>query len=318
MLSISTALSLYTSFSYVFVLYFASSNINDYKARRDDPRVIKSRMKHVLTIMAINIVLIPLLQSKLSGGTVSFKSAVVKLGLIPAAYCVETGGIDWDFTAFFSGLARSMMLVCILFCGPLLDKLLYYVLVPGVPLSRMLTDFISESTSIWGLRNYLFAPFTEELFYTSMLINNYLLLSNEITYKTLLLAPPAFFGIAHLHHGFEMYSLGIYGVVQILFSIFFQMLYTTMFGVFTNFIFIRTGGNLWSCVLTHCFCNYMGFPQGSELVQELAMASSEASGYYTMIKKLWKWCYLALLIIGAIEFKNNIWNLTESTHTILT
>ena len=97
-----------------------------------------------------------------------------------------------------------------------------------------------------------------------------------------------------------------------------QMLYTTIFGVFTNFIFIRTGGNLWSCVLTHCFCNYMGFPQGSELVQELAMASSEASGYYTMIKKLWKWCYLALLIIGAIEFKNNIWNLTESTHTILT
>jgi intramembrane prenyl-peptidase len=39
----------------------------------------------------------------------------------------------------------------------------------------------------------------------------------------------------------------------------FQLLYTTVFGWYSSFLFIRTG-HLAAPFLAHAFCNHMGFP----------------------------------------------------------
>lgn len=48
-------------------------------------------------------------------------------------------------------------------------------------------------------------------------------------------------------------------IQQAITIVLFQLCYTTIFGAYTSFIFIRTG-HLISCFLIHAFCNCMGFP----------------------------------------------------------
>ena len=45
------------------------------------------------------------------------------------------------------------------------------------------------------------------------------------------------------------------------------MLYTTVFGFYSAFLFLRTG-HLAAPVVVHCFCNSMGFPDFAEVVHK--------------------------------------------------
>lgn len=72
------------------------------------------------------------------------------------------------------------------------------------------------------------------------------------------------FGLAHIHH--------IYNSPPI--AVLFQLFYTSVFGAYSTFLFLRTGTSCMTCsrsssvckghllapVLSHIFCNYMGFP----------------------------------------------------------
>lgn len=40
----------------------------------------------------------------------------------------------------------------------------------------------------------------------------------------------------------------------------FQLLYTSLFGFFAAFVFLRTG-NLFAAIAAHTFCNFMGLPR---------------------------------------------------------
>ena len=51
---------------------------------------------------------------------------------------------------------------------------------------------------------------------------------------------------------------------QALFVSVFQMHYTTLFGMYSAFLFLRTG-HLAAPVVVHGFCNFMGFPDFVEL-----------------------------------------------------
>lgn len=77
---------------------------------------------------------------------------------------------------------------------------------------------------------------------------------------------PLFFGIAHFHHMIERIRRGQDLKTTILISTF-QFAYTTVFGIYSAFLFIRTG-HLASCVVVHGFCNFMGFPDFGELAQQ--------------------------------------------------
>ncbi|CUS21431.1 LAQU0S03e02432g1_1 [Lachancea quebecensis] len=306
-------ISLYVSLSYVAAIHLWSKRLTDYKIRRDDPRVIKTRMRRVALATVVNLALVPFLYSQFSASGASFKEGILALGVVPGMYS-GTSNV-FDFRSFLVDSGRALKLVCILYCGPLLDNALYYVLVPDVSLIEAVQDIKNELCNIWGIRNYVFGPITEELFYTSMLVNSFLLTSRDnVTYKAVLLLPPLFFGLAHLHHGWEMHTLGIYSVTQVVSTALLQMTYTTLFGIFTNFVYIRTGKNFWCCCLLHSFANYMGLPKISELSEQLeAHHSSRSSGLFC---KLWKWSYVALLCVGIIGFKNNMWSLTESKYSI--
>ena len=65
---------------------------------------------------------------------------------------------------------------------------------------------------------------------------------------------PLFFGIAHFHHMIERIRRG-QDVKTAFFISSFQFAYTTVFGMYSAFLFIRTG-HLASCVIVHGFCEF--------------------------------------------------------------
>ena len=80
---------------------------------------------------------------------------------------------------------------------------------------------------------------------------------------------PLIFGLAHLHHLVEFITsrtpdgrrwppLGI--IINGVLRSTFQFAYTSLFGFFAAFVFLRTG-NLLVCIIAHSFCNRMGVPR---------------------------------------------------------
>jgi hypothetical protein len=72
------------------------------------------------------------------------------------------------------------------------------------------------------------------------------------------------FGAAHLHHLIMLVRARGYTLKQGLLAVGFQLTYTTLFGAYASFVFMRTG-SLPAVVLCHTFCNVMGFPDLSWL-----------------------------------------------------
>ncbi|KAG0366609.1 hypothetical protein BGZ54_005116 [Gamsiella multidivaricata] len=73
---------------------------------------------------------------------------------------------------------------------------------------------------------------------------------------------PLVFGIAHIHHGYEAYAKKgrtRRALMNAALMACFQTAYTTLFGWFATFLFLRTSNLIAPC-LCHAFCNMMGFP----------------------------------------------------------
>jgi prenyl protein peptidase len=79
--------------------------------------------------------------------------------------------------------------------------------------------------------------------------------------KQIVFLTPLYFGIAHLHHLYEFRITHpeVPLFVSILRSLF-QFTYTSLFGFFATFVYLRTG-NVFTCMLAHTFCNWMGLPR---------------------------------------------------------
>lgn len=77
------------------------------------------------------------------------------------------------------------------------------------------------------------------------------------TTRAILIAP-LFFGVAHLHHFIENVRQGT-PVPRAALITLVQLTYTSLFGMYAAFLFVRTG-HLLSASLAHMFCNFMGFP----------------------------------------------------------
>ncbi|KAI9907909.1 hypothetical protein PsorP6_003475 [Peronosclerospora sorghi] len=130
-----------------------------------------------------------------------------------------------------------------------------------------------------SLRTYVLGPLTEEFVFRSCMIP--LLVCADFTVKQIILGSPLMFGAAHLHHFLEYVRHGrsprdaALTVVRVHAG--FQLIYTSLFGAYATFIFLRTGlnanqidctispyvvssGHFASIFLVHVFCNVMGFP----------------------------------------------------------
>lgn len=126
-------------------------------------------------------------------------------------------------------------------------------------------EFIKEnSTDFVVLRNYLVSPFTEEFVFRSCMI--------PLVYQVLggfysMLVTPLFFGVAHLHHIIEGYFVTRLPLDILIAQHLFQFSYTYLFGIYSSYLFMRTG-NFYASFASHVFCNFMGFPNINDLLYE--------------------------------------------------
>jgi prenyl protein peptidase len=107
-----------------------------------------------------------------------------------------------------------------------------------------------------NVRNYVVAPWTEEIVFRGCMIPP--LLASGMSVLQVSLLAPLFFGVAHVHHAITRLSKGERVSSVILITIF-QFLYTCLFGTYAAYAFIRTA-SVSAVMVSHAYCNFMGLP----------------------------------------------------------
>lgn len=140
---------------------------------------------------------------------------------------------------------------------------------------------------------------------------------------------PLYFGIAHVHHFYEFrLTHPDTPVLTALLRSAFQFGYTTVFGWYATFIYLRTG-SLIAVTLVHSFCNWCGLPrfwgrvEASEPLgppmtrgKEDPDGSSAAVGN-GQLSIGWTIAYYLLLLAGALTFAQCLWPLTNSYNALV-
>ncbi|KAG5916659.1 hypothetical protein E4U42_007561 [Claviceps africana] len=211
---------------------------------------------------------------------------------------------------------RALLLTCLLFLGPLYEHLL----IEGTWRSWASLDAPREVWSDWAVwRNMVAGPVTEECLFRSSAVP--LLLMAGCSARTIILFSPLVFGLAHLHHFYEFRvthpqtPLAVAVARSVL-----QLSYTTLFGAYATFLFLRTG-SLLAVVVVHTFCNSMGLPRLWGLVQPYwLMEGDEDDASAAWADSAWRWTvpYYALLLAGLVLWWQNLGPLTASSAALLT
>jgi prenyl protein peptidase len=245
----------------------------------------------------------------------------------------------------FVDTARSMLLVAILFAGPLFEQ----GIVDRHWKHWIQASHLQETLSSWmGYRNYVVVgfrhllfctpidveqgPVSEEIIWRSMVIPLHILAN--ISGKNIVFITPLYFGIAHLHHLYEFRLTHPHTPMLLaIFRSLFQFTYTSLFGFFAAFVFLRTG-NVWSAILAHSFCNWLGLPRfwgrvgveagvpiGPPGIRKRSDEDTDeqeddfwADGSKGMI---WTVAYYVILTAGAYGFYRGLFPLTESSNALV-
>lgn len=235
------ALALAIASSYIFAIYAFQPVRLKYKSR-DDLEVMQFRFYRVGMLSFILLALVPYLVQG------EFVENIKFMGLIPGFTS------NMNLQEDIKGIGYSAMFIVILFSSSIFQMLE--------------TDGDDEDDenvnerdgnqnerSFW-YRDLVFAPITEELIYRGIVL---LVVRKQI--PNFLKFTPFLFGIAHVHHGWQLYCKRV-ALLQILISISFQFAYTSLFGYLSNWIYLKTQ-NLWAPIIVHLGCNYFGFPSFS-------------------------------------------------------
>ena len=172
---------------------------------------------------------------------------------------VTDGQCMWEilgvhtFDGFVSALFLPVLLVLILYAGPIIQSISEGDL--------LFEHVVGERTDII-IRNYLFAPFAEEFVFRACMMP---LLLPSLGDMWTILCCPLFFGLAHVHHVLEWFRRkdGT-PLSSTLLAVLLQVGYTSVFGVFSAFLFARTR-HLVSPVVSHALCNVLGLPHFESL-----------------------------------------------------
>ncbi|KAJ4985974.1 prenyl proteinase rce1 [Stagonosporopsis vannaccii] len=222
-------------------------------------------------------------------------------------------------------IVRGMLLVCILFAGPLFEN----GIVDGEWKDWIKFRGVHETLSSWiGYRNFVVGPVSEEIVWRSLMVPLHLLA--HFTEKQIVFLTPLYFGIAHVHHLYE-FHITHPEVPMLMASLrsLFQFTYTSLFGFFATFLYLRTG-NVYTCILAHTFCNWMGLPRfygrvGAEAGVPIGPPDVDKKSYgsknTTSCQRksvAWTVAYYVILVAGAAGFYYQLFPLTESSHYLLT
>lgn len=147
---------------------------------------------------------------------------------------------------------------------------------------------------------------TEEINFRSLLIPLHLTLPPS----RIILITPLYFAIAHIHHFYEYTLTHQHApLLPALLRTLFQFMYTTVFGWYATFVFLRTG-SLPAVVLAHAFCNWCGVPRLWGRVERVEWSDGIKEEGDVGIG--WSVAYYIILVAGLVGFQRWLRPLTES------
>ncbi|GAD91643.1 CaaX prenyl proteinase Rce1 [Paecilomyces variotii No. 5] len=303
-ISVHTAalLSVFFTLVYVVPFYLSSLTKPSPTLSRDAPSVIRARIRAVTAACLVSSLAVLCLA--VLKGNASLLDGLKLLGVWPVGP---------------AEIARSFLLTAILFAGPLFER--------GAAEGEWKEWFrgskVAETLSGWiGWRNYVAGPVTEEVMFRSVIVAVHLLA--KVSPGRIVLVAPLYFGIAHIHHFYEFrLTHPDTPVMAALLRSLFQFGFTTVFGWYATFIFLRTG-SLLAVILIHSFCNWCGLPRlwgrveagvtmGPPLVR--GKEDSDVSTFQAGDGTLgigWTVAYYVILVAGAAAFYYQLWPLTAS------
>lgn len=151
-------------------------------------------------------------------------------------------------------------------------------------------------------------PITEECLFRSAAVPLLLVAGTTLT-NTILLSPLVF-GLAHAHHFYEFRITNPeVSVPTALARSVLQFSYTSLFGIYATFLFLRTG-SLGAVIAVHTFCNCMGLPRVWGKVQPWWMTMKEIESPSALH---WTVIHYVLLFSGAVAWYQALLPLTETS-----
>jgi prenyl protein peptidase len=154
--------------------------------------------------------------------------------------------IGFKYRGLLSAILTPAALVLVLYAGPILQSLTSH---------DELFQFADERYDVM-IRNYLVAPVAEEIVFRACMIP--LLMPHLGVAKSVLIVP-LFFGVAHVHHLVEHIRSGSVTVTTALLNALLQTTYTSIFGMFSAYLFVSSG-HVASPIVAHVLCNMLGLP----------------------------------------------------------
>ncbi|KAK3997252.1 putative protease [Cladorrhinum sp. PSN332] len=258
---------------------------------RDAPSVIRARIRSVILSTIICLITTYFI---IAHNSPSSQNPFHLLGFYPVS---------------LSSTLKPVLLTALLFLGPLYS---HFIIDGGLKPWLSLQPLKEAFTDYQSYRNYVIGPLTEELLFRSSALPLLLPPTPPSTPYSLLYIVPLIFGLSHIHHYYEFtrQNPSVPTTAALLRSIF-QLGYTTLFGAYATFLYLRTG-SLYAVCLVHTFCNCMGLPQVWGRVE---FPDEYLGGQRRSI--LWSVGYYVLLISGAVLWYKNLWTLSASEHGLV-
>ncbi|OWO99907.1 hypothetical protein B2J93_6962 [Marssonina coronariae] len=303
-ISTSTAVALLIIYTLIYVIpfYLSSTTRPSPTLSRDAPSVIRGRIRSVTVSCTICSMITFIVLSSVNAG--SPLKSLHSMGYFPVGILEA---------------AKSLGLTAVLFLGPLYEAGVAeggwrdWIRLRGL-------DAIMDGWIGW--RNMVAGPATEEILFRSAAVP--LLLLSQTSNSTIIFLTPIVFGLAHVHHFYEFRITHPDTPVTAAFlRSMVQLTYTTLFGGYVTFLYMRTG-SLTAVILVHAFCNWIGLPRlwGRVTVAEAVMARDVGEGKRSedspgrpidgQLSIVWSIAYYVLLVLGAVSWGKCLWPWTES------
>ncbi|XP_047994178.1 CAAX prenyl protease 2 [Leguminivora glycinivorella] len=265
---------IFLTFSYVASLYVWKTKLS-----RDHPSTIKRRFFSVSCMM----LLAPFFtQYFLTEETRTRGDVYEHLGL-------RTSGL-------ISASILPLLLTAILFLGPLTMQFL-----SGIWKLYAEPVYWVSSWQDWvWVRNHFMAPLSEEWVFRACMMPLLLQCVNPLT---AVFIGPLLFGVAHFHHMFEQLKAGFEFKTALMISTF-QFMYTSLFGAYSAYLFVRTG-HFMAPLVAHMFCNHMGFPNFGEISQFPPL--QRITIMFNFLLGFVLWCYLLTPLTSPDIYDNRLY-----------
>ncbi|UNI16252.1 CAAX prenyl protease [Purpureocillium takamizusanense] len=200
---------------------------------------------------------------------------------------------------------KSLCLTALLFAAPLYECLL----VDGLWMQWRQLEPLRHVWSEWPVwRNMVAGPVTEECLFRSAAVPLLLLAGSDMS--SIIFLSPVVFGLAHVHHFYEFRvthpetPLAVAVARSVL-----QFSYTSIFGAYATFIYLRTG-SLLAAVAVHALCNSIGLPRIWGPVEPYWLRTHDSKQALRLLP--WTMLYYSLLLGGCFLWRSNLYSLTSS------